>query len=69
MNPDQSDLGPYCLQYRVPKYKTSLLSYRDYLESGKFQCVMGIYYFFETANSKGSDQTAKMLSGLLLAPD
>ena len=49
MNPDQtahlgavveqSDLGPYCLQYRVPKYKTSLLSYRDYyLESEILLC-------------------------------
>ena len=58
-------LGPRCEKtclrgFQQNKFQTSLLSYRDYLETCNFTCSMLTYGTFQKANNKGTDQTARM---------
>ena len=50
-----------CLRgFRQSEIQTSLLSYRDYLETWHFACSKSRYDSLQQANNKGADQTARM---------
>ena len=45
---------------RQSEFQTSLFSYRDFLVIKKLTCSKFNYDSFQTANNKGTDQTARM---------
>ena len=50
-----------CLRgFRESEVKTSLYSYRDYLENWNFACSKFTSNHFQKANNKDADQTARM---------